>query len=65
MNLLPNFIARRPWLAAENDLAGVVIAAHPSVTDHKTGDEVFGYIDVPTQLKTGQGESYRDLICAL
>ncbi|EIN07538.1 NAD(P)-binding protein [Punctularia strigosozonata HHB-11173 SS5] len=55
MKLFPNFIARRPYAAAEHDLAGVVVATHPSVTSVKEGDEVFGYIDVALQIKSSQG----------
>lgn len=50
---LPNFIARRPWDAAENDLSGTVVLSKSSL--HKPGDKVYGFIDVATQMASKQG----------
>jgi NADPH:quinone reductase-like Zn-dependent oxidoreductase len=55
MALLPNFIAGRPY-AAEYDLAGIVVAKHPSVTSVREHDEVFGFIDPRLQMKIKQGK---------
>jgi len=52
MKMLPNFIARRPYIA-EQDLSGVIVNSNG--TRFKNGDEVFGWIPAPLSIKTGQG----------
>lgn len=52
MKILPNFYARRPFVA-ENDFAGVVV--DPGDSSFSVGDDVFGFISVELQRQTGQG----------
>jgi NADPH:quinone reductase-like Zn-dependent oxidoreductase len=53
MEILPNFIARRPYDAAELDLAGTVVLSKSAL--HSPGDKVFGWIEATVQMKTKQG----------
>lgn len=54
MKLLPNMLTSRPF-PSEFDLSGIIAAVHPSVTDFKVGDHVFGFIEVSLQHKIRQG----------
>jgi NADPH:quinone reductase-like Zn-dependent oxidoreductase len=53
MGLLPNFIARRPYEAAEFDFAGTIVLtnSHP----FNPGDDVFGNLYPGLQAMTKQG----------
>jgi NADPH:quinone reductase-like Zn-dependent oxidoreductase len=53
MHLLPNVVARRPYDAAEFDLAGTVVLSRSPL--HSPGDKVFGFIDAGLQTTTKQG----------
>jgi NADPH:quinone reductase-like Zn-dependent oxidoreductase len=53
MQVKPNFVAKRPFAAAEHDLAGTVVASRSS--QHAVGDRVYGWIDLPAQKTTKQG----------
>jgi NADPH:quinone reductase-like Zn-dependent oxidoreductase len=53
MRLMPNFVAKRPFAAAEYDLAGTVIISRSTL--HAVGDRVYGWIDLPAQKTTKQG----------
>ncbi|KAJ3530617.1 hypothetical protein NMY22_g8500 [Coprinellus aureogranulatus] len=53
MKLLPNFIARRPYVP-EADFSGTVVDSNDS-KEFKVGDEVFGWILFNTQRVTKQG----------
>lgn len=54
MQILPNILTSRPF-PSEFDLSGIIAAVHPSVSDFKVGDHVFGYIEVVLQHKIRQG----------
>jgi NADPH:quinone reductase-like Zn-dependent oxidoreductase len=53
MRMFPNFIARRPYDAAELDLAGTVVLSKSPL--HAVGDKVYGCIDLGSQPKSKQG----------
>jgi NADPH:quinone reductase-like Zn-dependent oxidoreductase len=53
MELLPNFMAKRPYDAAEHDLAGTVVRSRSPL--HAVGTKVLGFIDAGTQPKSKQG----------
>lgn len=52
MRILPTILSSRP-LTPEHDLAGIIVDAGD--TKFKTGDRVFGMVDLPVQRKTTQG----------
>ncbi|EKM55673.1 uncharacterized protein PHACADRAFT_195714 [Phanerochaete carnosa HHB-10118-sp] len=52
IGLLPNFVMRRPHVA-EHDFAGVIVDANG--TDLQKGQEVYGWIPIPTQFLSRQG----------
>jgi NADPH:quinone reductase-like Zn-dependent oxidoreductase len=53
MRVLPNFIAKRPYDAAEIDLAGTVVLSKSAL--HSPGDKVYGYLDLGKQPQNKQG----------
>lgn len=53
MGLMPNFVAGRPFTAAEYEISGTVIASAALL--HKPGDKVFGFLDIGQQKQTKQG----------
>ncbi|TFK55244.1 NAD(P)-binding protein [Heliocybe sulcata] len=52
MQIAPTFVAKRPYVP-ESDFAGVVVDANG--TSFKNGESVYGWIPVPTGLKTRLG----------
>ncbi|KZT69073.1 NAD(P)-binding protein [Daedalea quercina L-15889] len=52
MRVAPSFVIKRPYIS-ESDLAGTVVDANG--TSFKEGDRVYGWIPVPTIIKTRMG----------
>ncbi|KAI0086310.1 hypothetical protein BDY19DRAFT_960779 [Irpex rosettiformis] len=52
MGLLPNFIAKRPYVA-EHDFAGIVVNGNG--TEFQNGQEVYGLVSADVTFKTQQG----------